>query len=160
MNKTFHIIASLFVAMLLLSGESWAEDKQPSPVINEEYEMDSWTSAKEINTIEAYEVYLAEYANGRHAKFAQAAINKIKKAENPKGSEESGLPRAKDAGDGAAKQPAAAASPVPAVVTTPPVATTPAVTEMPAAVAPKSAIVPATSSGDTSTGTGEKAPKP
>lgn len=160
MNKTFHIIASLLVAMLLLSGESLAEDKQPSPVINEEYEMDSWTSAKEINTIEAYEVYLAEYANGRHAKFAQAAINKIKKAENPKGSEESSLPRAKDAGDGAPKQPAAAAPPAPAVVTTPPVATTPAVTEVPAAVAPKSAILPATSSGDTNTGTGEKAPKP
>ena len=119
MNKTFHIIASLLVAMLLLSGESWAEDKQPSPVINEEYEMDSWTSAKEINTIEAYEVYLAEYANGRHAKFAQAAINKIKKAENPKGSEESSLPRAKDAGDGAAKQPAAAAPPAPAGCTPP-----------------------------------------
>lgn len=74
--------ALILSAMLLAGGNGLAEEAAQSPEINEEYELDSWTSAKEINTIEAYEVYLAEYAKGRHAKFAQAAINKIKKAEN------------------------------------------------------------------------------
>jgi len=72
--------------MLLLSGESLAEDKQPDLVINEEYELDSWNSAKEINTIEAYEVYLAEFAKAGTRSFAQAAMNKLRKAEKfPRG---------------------------------------------------------------------------
>ncbi len=113
MNKSFHIVASLLMAMLLLCGESWAEDNQSGS--SEEYEMDSWSSAKEINTLESYEIYLAEHPDGRHAKFAQAAMNKIKKAENPKGSEENTPSRAKDAGDGANKQPVA----TPATLATP-----------------------------------------
>lgn len=152
MNKTFHIVVSLAAAMLLLSGEVLAEDAQPSPVVNEKYEMDSWTSAKEINTVEAYEIYLTEFASGRHAKFAQAAINKIKKAENPKGGEESSLSHAKDAGNGIAKQSAAPAQ-VPA----------PAPTEAPAAsvVEPITATPSATpSSANTSASTGENAQKP
>ncbi len=144
--------------MLLLSGESSAEDIQPSLAANEEYEMDSWTSAKEINTIEAYEVYLAEHANGRHAKFAQAAINKIKKAENPKGGEESNVPRVKDATDAASKQPAPAA---PAPVAPTPTAEVPPASAAPAAVEPKVATQPAASSaGNADAGKGENTPKP
>ncbi|MDD5056752.1 MAG: hypothetical protein PHQ60_02690 [Sideroxydans sp.] len=156
MNKSVRIVAPLFVAMLLLSGNSCAEDKPQSPAINEEYEMDSWTSAKDIDTVEAYEVYLNDYANGRHAKFARAAINKIKKTENPKALEESNLAPVKAGGDTAAKLPEAVvapAAPMPSAATpaTPipaatPVAATPPVVEAPPAKAAetKPEPVPAT----------------
>jgi hypothetical protein len=123
-NISFRIVAPLLVAMLLLGGNSWAEeDNQPSLAANDEYEMDSWTSAKEINTIEAYEAYLAEHPNGRHAKFAQAAMNKIKKAENPKGGEESPpSSKTKDVGESASKQPAIATPPAQPVPTEAPAA--------------------------------------
>ncbi len=133
-----------------------AEDGQSNLAANEDYEMDSWTSAKEINTIEAYEVYLAEHANGRHAKYAQAAINKIKKAENPKGAEESNVPRVKEAADTAGKQPAAIA-PAPAA----PTAEMQPANAVPNAVEPKATTPPAApSAGNTDAGKGENTPKP
>lgn len=77
---------SSFIAALLLGSSLFslpvvAEDRPADAAEAAEYEMDAWTSAKEINSIEAYELYLADYAKGRHAKFAQAAINKLKKEE-------------------------------------------------------------------------------
>lgn len=74
------IAGSLFV-ISLFSLPALAEDKPVESADAAEYELDAWTSAKEINTIESYELYLADYAKGRHAKFAQAAINKLKKEE-------------------------------------------------------------------------------
>jgi hypothetical protein len=74
-------IAALLLGSSLFSLPAVAEDRPADSAEAAEYEMDAWTSAKEINSIEAYELYLADYAKGRHAKFAQAAINKLKKEE-------------------------------------------------------------------------------
>ncbi len=144
MNKSVRIFAPLFVAMLLLSGNSCAEDKPQSPAINEEYELDSWTSAKEIDTVEAYEVYLHDYANGRHAKYAQAAINKIKKVGNPQALEESKPAPVKASADAAAKLPeavAAPATPTPSAAT--PAAPAPVAVTSPAVEAPTAKAVEA-----------------
>lgn len=58
---------------------------QPSPAAIDPaaLELDAWDIAKEMNTEDAYQAYLADYADGRHAKFAQAAINKLKTARQP-----------------------------------------------------------------------------
>ncbi|MDH2917153.1 MAG: hypothetical protein PXX77_09790 [Gallionella sp.] len=70
---------SVVFFLVLLSGIAVADEHEAAMV--ETYEQDAWISAKDINTQEAYEAYLADYANGRHAKYAKAAINKIAKAE-------------------------------------------------------------------------------
>lgn len=130
MGKSIYVVASLVAAMLLLGGNSWAEDKPQNAAASEGFEMDAWTSAKEINTIEAYEIYLSEHANGRHAKFARAAINKIKKSEDSGEIEASEPSLAKENGGAAAKPsavatpqaaPAAAVSPASGVAETKPV---------------------------------------
>jgi len=149
-NKSLGVVALLMG--LLLSGQAMAEDKQSS-YSSEEYEMDSWTSARDINTVEAYEVYLAEYANGRHAKFAQAAINKIKKGERSQEPETTGThpanqngasatkplaapaPQAIPATDSTAVQKPAPAVTSPAAAATMPVASTTPVVTTPAAPA-------------------------
>jgi hypothetical protein len=158
------MIAPLFVAMLLLGGNSLAEEAVPSAAINEEYEYDSWTSAKDINTVEAYEIYLREYANGRHAKFAQAAINKIKKAENPQAPEVSNPAVPKVAVDIAPKLPetvaasAVAATPLALLSAPAPAAVEPAAKATEAKPEPVS-IPPAASAVSGSNAVGS-APKP
>ena len=58
---------------------------QPSPAIVDfaALELEAWNTAKEMDTEDAYQAYLADYADGRHAKFAQAAINKLKAVQQP-----------------------------------------------------------------------------
>lgn len=94
-NKTIACVVML-LAGLMMGAQAWAEDAQPVTGDVAEYELDSWTSAKEINTVEAYEVYLAEYASGRHAKYARAAINKIRKNELVLDSAQAGTQPAKE----------------------------------------------------------------
>lgn len=74
-SKTLLPVA-LFLS--LSSGITFAGE--PEAVMVETYEQDAWVSAKDINTQESYEAYLVDYANGRHAKYAIAAINKLKQA--------------------------------------------------------------------------------
>lgn len=117
MNKMSRIMASLLMG-LLLSTQVLAEDQQPDAAVREEYELDSWTSAREINTVEAYEVYLAEYAKGRHAKYAQAAINKLKKSEHSQEPESAGGHPANQ-NEASATKPAAPQIPAADAVATP-----------------------------------------
>ena len=58
---------------------------QPSPAIIDSaaLELEAWNTAKEMDTADAYQAYLADHADGRHAKFAQAAINKLKAVQQP-----------------------------------------------------------------------------
>lgn len=58
---------------------------QPSPAVVDPaaLELDAWNTAREMNTEDAYQAYLTDYADGRHAKFAQAAINKLKAVQQP-----------------------------------------------------------------------------
>jgi uncharacterized caspase-like protein/formylglycine-generating enzyme required for sulfatase activity len=51
---------------------------QPAIVDATAQELESWSLAKEINNEAAYMAYLADNANGRHAKFALAELKKIK----------------------------------------------------------------------------------
>lgn len=79
MSSLMQRLLSVVFCLALLSGIAVAEEHEAAMV--ETYEQDAWISAKDINTQEAYEAYLTDYANGRHAKYAKAAINKIVKAE-------------------------------------------------------------------------------
>ncbi|MDD5300184.1 MAG: SUMF1/EgtB/PvdO family nonheme iron enzyme [Gallionella sp.] len=56
---------------------------QPAVVDPAALELDAWNTAREMNTEDAYQAYLADHADGRHAKFAQAAINKLKAVQQP-----------------------------------------------------------------------------
>ena len=104
--------------------------------------MDSWTSAKDINTIEAYEIYLSEHANGRHSKFAHAAINKIKNAENADDIETKDIPPAMAGTVAPMAAPAAVGAPTSGIVETKPVSVPDAPMAAPAAMgAPTSGVV-------------------
>ncbi len=47
-------------------------------------ELESWTTAREIGTADAYRVYLSEFPQGRYARFAAAAIAKLQDAPRAK----------------------------------------------------------------------------
>jgi len=68
---------SVLLALALSSGIAVAAEPVAATVDN--FEQEAWVSAKDINTIEAYEFYLTDFPAGRHAKYAKAAINKITK---------------------------------------------------------------------------------
>lgn len=56
---------------------------QPAVIDPAALELDAWNTAREMDTEDAYQAYLADHADGRHAKFAQAAINKLRAVQQP-----------------------------------------------------------------------------
>lgn len=54
--------------------------KEKSDRLEREYrqELDAWESALHLETIAGYQAYLSDYPKGRHARFALAAIDKLR----------------------------------------------------------------------------------
>jgi hypothetical protein len=60
------------------------EPIKPAPETSFEVEQEYWKSAQQIDTVQAYNIYLEKYPNGNFAKFARERIRAIQESEKNK----------------------------------------------------------------------------